>query len=54
VKLILRKKETIIMVDERTIVEQAIGIWISCIVFNQGLLQLVYDDWNAASSSSLG
>jgi hypothetical protein len=45
-EIIMSKKEFVY--DDRAIVESAINLWISAIVFNQDLLQVIFDQWNAS------
>lgn len=42
IRLVLQKKDTIVF-EDKVIVDLAMSIWISCIVFNQDLLQRIYE-----------
>jgi hypothetical protein len=42
----MTKKEFVY--DDRAIMESATNLWISAIVFNQELLQVIFDQWNAS------
>ena len=45
-EVIMTKKEFVY--DDRAIMESATNLWISAIVFNQELLQVIFDQWNAS------
>jgi hypothetical protein len=42
----MSKKEFVY--DDRAIMESATNLWISAIVFNQELLQVIFNQWNAS------
>lgn len=46
-EIIMQKKEFVY--DDRAIVDTAINIWISAIVYKQDLLQVIFDQWNNAN-----
>jgi hypothetical protein len=31
--------------DEKQVIESALNLWISSVIYNQDLIQVIFDDW---------
>lgn len=43
IQLIVKKKE--LSYDEKQVIESAMNLWISAVIYNQDLIQVIFDDW---------
>ncbi len=50
IQLIVKKKD--LSYDEKQVIESAMNLWISAVIFNQDLIQVIFDDWYRHSQSS--
>ena len=51
IKLIVQKKD--LSWDEKQVIESALNLWISAVIYNQELIQVIFDDWEQHSQQPL-
>lgn len=50
IQLIVKKKD--LSYDEKQVIESAMNLWISAVIYNQDLIQVIFDDWYRHTQSS--
>ena len=43
IQLIVKKKD--LSYDEKQVIESAMNLWISAVIYNQDLIQVIFADW---------